>query len=92
MVFQQPAAICADRFLKRAGKCLWEGLQVWLCLQTSGLVTHPVSKVRETSAAQVGRQEQEGQVQSQVCGVMQIPWRWWGRRGGSIRELSSFAQ
>lgn len=51
MVFQQPAAICANRFLKYAGKCLWEELQVWLCLQTSRLVTGPVGKVRQTSAA-----------------------------------------
>lgn len=33
---------------------------------------------------------QRGQVQSQMCKVMQIPWRWWGRRGGSTRELGSF--
>lgn len=72
MVFQQPAAICANHFLKHAGKCLWEELQVWLCLQTSRLVTRPVSKVRQTSAAQVEKQQQEGQVQSQVCGVMQF--------------------
>lgn len=75
MVFQQPAAICASHFLKHAGKCLWEELQVWLCLQTSGLVTRPVSKVRQTSAAWVERQQQERQVHSRVCGVMQVPWR-----------------
>lgn len=46
MVFQQPAAICANRFRKYAGKCLWEELQVWLCLQTVMLVIGPVCKVR----------------------------------------------
>lgn len=59
MVFQQPAAICANRFLKYAGKCLWEELRVWLCLQTSGLVTRPVGKVRQASAAWGERQQSE---------------------------------